>query len=132
LFSLRLQPVNTATFEDGERILHRVLAGSGKVTTTGVTILQAGNEGHGQEVLVPVTQFISNGTSGYFIEYRRPLLSSREDYLIMYYGILGSRDLEAHAPFLAVLMSKGGIMEDTGTIQPLADGILACNPGNAE
>lgn len=115
---------NTATFEDGERILHWELARSGKVTTTGVTILQAGNEGCGLEVLVPVTQFISNKTSGFFIEYRRPLLSSREDYLIMYYGILGSRDLEAHAPFLAVLMSKGGTPEDTGTIHPLADGIL--------
>jgi hypothetical protein len=115
----------TATFKDGEHILYQELASSGKVTTTDMAILQAGDDGQGREVLVPVTQFISNETSGYFIEYQRPLLSSREDYLIMYYGILGSRDLGVHAPFLAILMSKGGIPKDTGAIHPLTDGIPA-------
>lgn len=114
----------TAAFEDGERILYRELARSGNVTTTGVAILQAGDDGLGREVLVPVTQFIGHGTSGYFIEYRRPLLPSREDYLVMYYGVLGSRDLEAHTPFLVILMSEGGLPAETGAIHPLADDIL--------
>lgn len=114
----------TTTFEDAERILYQELARSGEVSTTDVAVLQAGNEGRVQGVLVPVTQFFSNETSGYFIEYRRPLLKSREDYLIMYYGVLGSRDLGVHAPFLAVLMAKGGIPEDTGTIHPLAGSTL--------
>jgi hypothetical protein len=40
----------TATFEDGERILYRELARSGKVTTTSVAILQAGDEGRGRNL----------------------------------------------------------------------------------
>lgn len=112
-----------AAFEEGERVLHQALACSGNVTTASVAIQPSGDNRQIREV--PMTEFVGSKTSGYFVEYRRPLISSREDYLIIYYGVLGSQDLEAHATFLAALISEGGIPPDTSVIRPFTTEIPA-------
>jgi hypothetical protein len=106
----------TEDFENAEKILYQSLEESGNIS---VMILDIGPELRRRSAIgdnetqygfnkVPVTQYISNKTSGYFMEFRRPLLQDREDYMIVYYGVLDSNDMSAHSRFLTVLMVQGG------------------------
>jgi hypothetical protein len=70
---------------------------------------------------VPVTQYTSDATSGYFISYKRPLLRDRQDYIIMYYGVLDDSDIRTHATFLTTLLIRGGFPQDPAVISRLPE-----------
>lgn|SRR5208337_537996 len=70
---------------------------------------------------VPVTQYASDATSGFFISYKKPLLRDRQDYIIMYYGVLNDSDIRPHAPFLTTLMVQGGFPQNQTTISRLLE-----------
>lgn len=70
---------------------------------------------------VPVSQYTSNVTSGYFIVYTRPLIRDRQDYIIMYYGVLNDSDIRAHEAFLTTLLVQGGFPPDPSVISPLRE-----------
>jgi len=106
----------TEDFENSEKILYQFLEKTGNISLTNLDIgpelrrrLSTGdNKTQYDFNEVPVTRYTSNNTSGYFIEFRRPLLRDRPDYMIVYYGVLDSGDISAHSRFLTVLMVEGG------------------------
>jgi hypothetical protein len=70
---------------------------------------------------VPVLQYTSDSTSGYFIAYEKPLLRDRQDYIIMYYGVLDDSDIRTHATFLTTLLVRGGFPQDLAVISRLRE-----------
>lgn len=59
-----------------------------------------------------VTGYESPETSGYFLVYERPFLKGREDYFIVYYGIMGPTNLTEETPALKKLIAESFYMSN--------------------
>jgi len=66
-----------------------------------------------------VTEYESETTSGYFLVYKKPFLAGRDDYFIVYYGLMGSVNLSNQAPFLKELITDGYYLNEPGTVGEL-------------
>ncbi|MCK9632546.1 MAG: hypothetical protein M0R30_13020 [Methanoregula sp.] len=116
-------------FSDAEHELNDFLKRSGTVSDISldlnpefqrISALRADNVQY-SFTSVPVSQYTSNVTSGYFITYARPLIRDRQDYIVMYYGVLNDSDIRAHATFLTTLLVKGGFPQDPDVISQLSE-----------
>lgn len=58
------------------------------------------------------TEYESPETSGYFLVYERPFLETREDYFIVYYGIMGLTNLTEETPELKKLIAESYYMSN--------------------
>ncbi|MPM80953.1 hypothetical protein SDC9_128004 [bioreactor metagenome] len=58
------------------------------------------------------TGYESSETTGYFLMYERPFLKGREDYFIVYYGIMGPTNLTEETPALKKLIAKSYYMSN--------------------
>jgi len=63
-----------------------------------------------------VTEYGSETTSGYFLVYKKPFLAGRDDYFIVYYGLMGSVNLSKQTPFLKELITDGYYLNEPGTV----------------
>jgi hypothetical protein len=70
------------------------------------------------------TGYESPETTGYFLVYKRPFLETREDYFIVYYGIMGLNNLTEETPELKKLIAESYYM---GNEEGRVDGL---NKGN--
>jgi len=119
---------NTAKFADAEQELNDFLKRSGTVSDIRLDLnpeFQRVSAFRADDIQysftsVPVSQYTSNATSGYFIVYNRPLIRDRQDYIIMYYGVLNDSDIRTHEAFLTTLLVQGGFPTDPGVISPFA------------
>ncbi|WP_269851429.1 hypothetical protein [Methanosarcina horonobensis] len=95
-------------FLKGEDTLYRYLEENGNVFQEELNIsaeLQEEIERREVENFCNITSFNVTGyespeTSGYFLVYERPFLETREDYFIVYYGIMGLTNLTEETPEL--------------------------------
>lgn len=107
-------------FLEGEDTLYRDLEENGNVFQQELNIsteLQEEIERREVENFPNLTSFNSTGyegpeTSGYFLVYERPFLKGREDYFIVYYGIMGTTNLTEEAPTLKILMAESYYMSN--------------------
>lgn len=88
-------------FWQAQERLYQYLKDSGQVSTVELNIseemIEEIKNRESRQAWVPtygpktfyVTQYESKTTSGYFLVYSKPFLSSKEDYFIVYYGIPG-------------------------------------------
>jgi|GEM_PF-2929112 len=119
----------TKDFDSAEQLLYQSLKNSGNVSNANLNLSQElrrvllipGNTIQYEFSSVPVTRYISERTSGFFIEYKQPLLKERQDYIIMYYGVLDTADVQTHESFLTTLMVQGGFPQDPGRISGLME-----------
>lgn len=58
------------------------------------------------------TGYESSETSGYFLVYERPFLKEREDYFIVYYGIMSTTNLTEETPELKKLIAESYYMSN--------------------
>jgi len=58
------------------------------------------------------TGYESPQASGYFLVYERPFLETREDYFIVYYGIMGTTNLIEETPALKKLIAESYYMSN--------------------
>jgi len=66
-----------------------------------------------------VTEYESETTSGYFLVYKKPFLAGRDDYFIVYYGLMGSVNLSNQTPLLKELITDGYYLNEPGTVGSL-------------
>lgn len=97
-----------AAFLKGERILYRFLKEEGRVFVEEFDL----NEElriYGRETSGPVffnaTGYEGENVSGYFLVYERPFFEERDDYFIVFYGVMED-DLSEQKPALKKLMAK--------------------------
>ena len=62
------------------------------------------------------TEYESETTSGFFLVYKKPFLAGRDDYFIVYYGLMGAVNLSNRTPFLKELMADGYYLNEPGTV----------------
>lgn len=69
------------------------------------------------------TGYESSETSGYFLVYESPFLKGREDYFIVYYGIMGTTNLTEETPELKKLIAESYYMSnEEGRVDGLKTG----------
>jgi hypothetical protein len=121
---------DTDDFSNAEQDLYNFLERSGDVKNIDLDVkpelqrlsaILPEQRAHYTFTSVPVTQYTSDSTSGYFISYKRPLLRDRQDYIIMYYGVLDDSDIRTHTPFLTTLLIRGGFPQDPAVISRLQE-----------
>ncbi len=62
------------------------------------------------------TEYESETTSGFFLVYKKPFLAGRDDYFIVYYGLMGSVNLSNQTSFLKELITDGYYLNEPGTM----------------
>lgn len=104
----------------GENTLYRYLEENGNVFQQELNIskeLQEETEKREVENSYNLTSFNATGyespeTSGYFLVYERPFLETREDYFIVYYGIMGLTNFTEETPALKKLIAESYYMSN--------------------
>jgi hypothetical protein len=107
-------------FLKGEDTLYLYLEENGNVFHQELNIsaeLQEEIERREVENSCNITSFNATGyespeTSGYFLVYKRPFLETREDYFIVYYGIMGLTNLTEETPELKKLIAESYYMSN--------------------
>jgi hypothetical protein len=107
-------------FLKGENTLYRYLEENGNMFQQELNIsteLQEEIKRREVENFPNLTSFNSTGyesseTSGYFLVYERPFLKGREDYFIVYYGIMSTINLTEETPELKKLIVESYYMSN--------------------
>ncbi|MEA1894691.1 MAG: hypothetical protein U9N36_05725 [Euryarchaeota archaeon] len=76
-----------------------------------------------------VTEYESETTSGYFLIYKKPFLAGREDYFIVYYGLMNTPQISEQTRLALRELMAGGYYSESGMVGALLDGGYFREPG---
>lgn len=111
-------------FLQGQKVLNQYLEERGNVSSTKLDISdelkRLGKEQGFASKPFECTGYESDSTSGYFLVYQHPFMVEKDDYFIVYYGLVGSAVRPDRIPFLKELVARSYYLNEPGVVSGLA------------